>query len=402
MRPLEGIRVIECGTIVAAPYLALILGDYGADVIKVEHPRGDNMRGNGPRKNGLGLNSKFYGRSKRDVVLDLSKPEGQELLRGLAAKSDVLIENFRPGVMERWGLGWDAMHALNPRLVMVRITGFGQFGPYASRAGFGTLAEAMSGFAHINGDPNGPPTLPAFGMADSIAALSAAYAVMLALYHRDVRNAGGQMIDISLIEPIYHILGAQTTIYDQTGEIQMRTGNRTKNNAPRNIYRARDGRWVAISTSADAIARRVMELVGHPEVINELWFSSGRTRAEHTEELDAMVGGWIAQRDADHVIAAFERAGAAIGAVYNIAELIADPQYQALDSVVTVDDEDLGPLKMQNLLFRMSETPGEVRRAGRRIGQDTDEVLREVLGLSDERLRELRQAGITTPAKDVA
>jgi len=402
MRPLEGIRVIECGTIVAAPYLALILGDYGADVIKVEHPKGDNMRGNGPRKNGLGLNFKFYGRSKRNVVLDLSKAEGQELLRGLAAKSDVLIENFRPGVMERWGLGWDAMHELNPRLVMVRITGFGQFGPYASRAGFGTLAEAMSGFAHINGDPNGPPTLPAFGMADSIAALSAAYAVMLALYHRDVRGAGGQMIDVSLIEPIYHILGAQTTIYDQTGEIQFRTGNRTKNNAPRNIYRARDGRWVAISTSADAIARRVMELVGHSEVIDEPWFASGRTRAEHTEELDAMVGGWIAQRDADDVITAFEQAGAAIGAVYNVAELVADPQYQALGSVTTLNDEDLGPLKMQNLLFRMSETPGEVRRAGRRIGQDTNEVLRELLGLSDQRLRDLHQAGITAPAKDVA
>lgn len=402
MRPLEGIRVIECGTIVAAPYLGLILGDYGADVIKVEHPTGDNMRGNGPRKNGVGLNFKFYGRSKRNVVLDLGKPDGQEILRGLAAKSDVLIENFRPGVMERWGLGWDALHAVSAKLVMVRITGFGQFGPYASRAGFGTLAEAMSGFAHINGDPNGPPTLPAFGMADSIAALSAAYAVMLALYHRDVRGGEGQMIDVSLIEPIFHILGAQTTIYDQTGEIQFRTGNRTKNNAPRNIYRARDGRWVAISTSADVIARRVMQLVGHPEVVGEPWFSSGRTRAEHTEELDAMVGGWIAQRDADEVIAAFEGAGAAIAPVYDVAEVNADPQYRALGSVVDVPDEDLGSVKMQNLLFRMSETPGEVRRAGRRIGQDTDDVLREILGLSDERLGELSASGVTAPAKGVA
>jgi crotonobetainyl-CoA:carnitine CoA-transferase CaiB-like acyl-CoA transferase len=402
MRPLEGIRVIECGTIVAAPYLAMILGDYGADVIKVEHPKGDNMRGNGPRRNGAGLNFKFYGRDKRNIVLDLSKPEGQEILRGLVSKSDVLIENFRPGVMERWGIGWNDLHALNPRLVMARITGFGQFGPYAARAGFGTLAEAMSGFAHINGDPNGPPMLPAFGMADSIAALSGAYAVMLALYHRDTRNAEGQMIDISLIEPIYHILGAQTTIFKETGEIQFRSGNRTKNNAPRNIYRARDGGWVAISTSADVIARRVMQLVGHPEVINEPWFASGRTRAEHTEELDAMVGGWIAERDADDVIAAFEQAGAAIAPVYDVAQVLDDPQYQALRSSVTVPDDDLGEVTMQNLLFRMSETPGEVRRAGRRIGQDTDEVLSELLGFSDEHLRELYASGITAPEKEVA
>ena len=399
MRPLEGIRVIECGTIVAAPYLAMILGDYGADVIKVEHPNGDNMRGNGPRKNGVGLNFKFYGRSKRNIVLDLSKTEGQEILRGLATKSDVLIENFRPGVMEKWGLGWEQLKQINPRLVMVRITGFGQSGPYAARAGFGTLAEAMSGFAHINGDPAGPPMLPAFGMADSIAALSGAYAVMLALYHRDVRGGEGQMIDISLIEPIFHILGAQTTIYDQTGEVQFRTGNRTKNNAPRNIYRARDGHWVAISTSADVIARRVMQLVEHPEVIDEPWFASGRTRAEHTEELDAMVGGWIAQRDADDVIAAFEQAGAAIAPVYDVAEVNRDPQYQALGSIVTLPDEDLGKVKMQNLLFRMSETPGEVRRAGRRIGQDTDEVLRELLGVSENRAKELFAAGVTAPVR---
>jgi len=402
MRPLEGIRVIECGTIIAAPYLGMILGDYGADVIKVEHPKGDNMRGNGPRRNGVGLNFKFYGRDKRNIVLDLSKPDGQEILRGLVLKSDVLIENFRPGVMERWGIGWSDLHALNPRLVMARITGFGQFGPYASRAGFGTLAEAMSGFAHINGDPNGPPMLPAFGMADSIAALSGAYAVMLALYHRDTRNADGQMIDISLIEPIFHILGAQTTIFEETGEIQFRSGNRTNNNAPRNIYRARDGGWVAISTSADVIARRVMQLVGHPEVIDEPWFASGRTRAEHTEELDEMVGGWIAEREAADVIAAFEQAGAAIAPIYDVAQVQADPQYQALESVVTVPDDDLGKVKMQNLLFRMSETPGEVRSAGRRIGQDTDAVLRDILGLSDERLRKLYESGITAPAEEVA
>jgi formyl-CoA transferase len=280
-RPLEGVRVLDCGTIIAAPYAATLLADWGADVIKIEHPDGDSLRRAGPVRNGAGLNYKFYGRNKRHMVLNLSAPKGQEVMRELIAKSDVLIENFRPGVMEKWGLGWEQVRAVNDRLVMLRVSGFGQDGPYAKRPGFGTLAESMSGFAHINGYPDGPPTLPPFGLADGIAALSSAYAVMLALYERDARGGRGQMIDVALIEPILHVLGGQPIIYDQTGAIQGRSGNRSVNNAPRNNYLTRDGRWLAISTAAQAIAERVMELVGHPEVIAEPWFRSGVGRARH-------------------------------------------------------------------------------------------------------------------------
>ena len=401
--PLEGVRVIDCGTIIAAPYTAALLADWGADVIKIEHPTGDNLRRTGPAKDGVGLTYKFYGRNKRNIVLDLSTAQGQEVMRGLVCKSDVLIENFRPGVMEKWNLGWKDLHPLHPSLVMLRVTGFGQFGPYSKRPGFGTLAESMSGYAHINGQPDGPPTLPPFGLADGIAALSGAYAIMLALYQRDAANnskgvGDGQMIDLALIEPIYHILGAQTTIFDQLGIVQGRTGNRSGNTAPRNTYKTRDGRWVAISTASQSIAERVLNMVGRPDIIQQPWFKTGRSRALHADELDAIVGGWIAQRDNDEVLRAFEEAGAAVAPIYDVSQVIADPQYQALGSVVAVPDEELGEVKMQNMLFRMSNAKGTVRHGGRKLGRDTDEVLREVLGLGDLELRKLYQAGVTRPA----
>ena len=399
-RPLEGIRVIECGTIIAAPMCAMLLADWGAEVIKVEHPGGDAMRRSGVQKSGVGLNFKFFNRNKRHIVLDLSKPDGQDVMRELAAKSDVLIENFRPGVMEKWNLGWEALHELNTRLVMLRMTGFGQFGPYSKRAGFGTLAESMSGFAFINGYPDGPPTLPPFGLADGVAALSAAYGIMLALYDRDTKDGTGQMIDVAIIEPLFNLLGAQTSIYDQTRQIKGRTGNRTGNHAPRNIYKTRDERWIAISTAAQSVAERVMRLVGHPEVIEQPWFRKGEDRARHADELDAMVGDWVGARDYVDVIAGFEEAGAAIAPIYDISQIMEDPQYQALESIVSLDDDDLGKLKMQNLLFRMSKTPGKVRHPARRLGQDTDAVLRDVLNLSDERLAALHADGTIEPKPD--
>jgi crotonobetainyl-CoA:carnitine CoA-transferase CaiB-like acyl-CoA transferase len=391
---LEGIRVLDVATLFAGPLAARILGDHGAEVIKVEHPRGDPARTHGHRKHGHGLWWKVLARNKRAITLDLSKPQGQELLRGLVAKSDVLIENFRPGVMERWGLGWEALSAVNPRLVMLRVTGFGQLGPYATRPGFGTLAEAMSGFAYITGQPDGPPTLPPFGLADGIAGLAGAAAVMMALYHRDLHGAGGQMIDLAIIEPILHVRGAQPTVYDQLGVIQQRTGNRSANNAPRNTYRTRDGRWVAISTSADRVAERVMRLVGHPEVVEEPWFATGGERAAHAEELDRLVGDWVAGRSQEEVIAAFTAAGAAVAPIYDVTQVLEDPQYRALKSIVRVEDEDLGPIRMQNQLFRMTATPGRIRFTGRRLGQDNEAIYTGLLGLASEELAKLKRGGV--------
>ncbi|MFI5661465.1 CaiB/BaiF CoA transferase family protein [Streptomyces sp. NPDC051684] len=390
--PLTGLRVLDLATLFAGPICATMLGDFGAEVIKVEHPRRpDPSRGHGPSKDGVGLWWKTLGRNKKNLTLDLSSPGGREVLLKLVAESDVVIENFRPGTLEKWHLGWDELSAANPRLVLARVTGFGQFGPYARRPGFGTLAEAMSGFAAITGQPDGPPTLPPFGLADSIAALATSYAIMTALHARDATDRG-QVVDMAIIEPMLSILGPQATWYDQLGYVQPRTGNRSTNNAPRNTYRTTDDKWVAVSTSAQSIAERVMHLVGRPEFIDEEWFATGAGRALHADELDAAVGGWIAQHTRDEVVAAFEKAEAAIAPIYDVRDVLADEQYQALNSITELPDPDLGTVKMQNVLFRLSETPGSIRWTGRPHGSDTDEILGG-LGLSEAAVVSLREAG---------
>ncbi|MEU5875285.1 CoA transferase [Glycomyces sp. NPDC047369] len=391
--PLEGLRVLDVSTLFAGPIAATFLGDFGADVIKVEHPtRPDASRGHGPSKDGVNLWWKTLGRNKRTATVNLGTPEGADLLLRLAADADVLIENFRPGTLERWGLAPERLLEANPRLVIARVTAFGQTGPYSKRPGFGSLAEAMSGFAALTGQPDGPPTLPPFGLADGIAALATAYAVMVALRSAD-RDGRGQVIDLAIIEPILMLLGGQITAYDQLGTLQARSGNRSVNNAPRNVYKTGDGEWVAVSTSSQSIAERVMRLVGRDDLVAEPWFASGHTRAEHADELDDAVGAWIKARPTAEVVAAFEDAQAAVAPVYDVRGVLNDPQYQAIGTVQTVEDEELGPVKMQNVLFRLSETPGAIRFPGRRHGQDTDEVLAEV-GVTREQLERLREKGI--------
>jgi crotonobetainyl-CoA:carnitine CoA-transferase CaiB-like acyl-CoA transferase len=328
------------------------------------------------------------------VTLNLSTVEGQDILCRLIEEADVLVENFRPGTLERWNLGPDRLQTINPKLIIARVTGFGQFGPYSGRPGFGTLAESMSGFAEITGDPDGPPTLPPFGLADGITAQTTANAILMALYHRDVHGGSGQILDLAIIEPILTILGPQPIVFDQLGIIQTRTGNRSVNNAPRNTYRTADGKWVAISTSTQSIAERVMHLVGHPEVIDEPWFASGTQRAEHADELDGHVAAWIGEREIDDVIVAFEEAHAAVAPIYDISQIMEDPQYRALGSIVSLDDPDLGAIRMQNVMFRMSDTPGEIRWAGRGLGEDNREVFGDELGMSQRELDELREKGV--------
>jgi crotonobetainyl-CoA:carnitine CoA-transferase CaiB-like acyl-CoA transferase len=388
--PLDGLRVIDASTILAGPLCAQILGDYGADVIKVEHPtNGDNMRGHGYSKDGVPLWWKEISRNKRTVALDLKSEEGAEVFRKLAATADVVIENFRPGTLERWGIGPPGLQQENPGLVVVRLTGFGQTGPYSSRPGFGTLAEAMSGFADLTGEPDGPPTLPAFGLADSICGIGASSAVMMALWHRE-RSGRGQVIDMNILQPIMTAVGPAPTVYQQLGIIEERHGNRSTNNAPRNTYKTADGRWVAISTSAQRIAERVMQLVGHPEVIDEPWFKSGSGRVQHVDLLDGYVGDWIAQRSRDKVLQAFTDAGAAIGPVYNAQDLVEDPHVRETEMLLEVPDEDLGRVLQHNVMWRMTESPGRIRFTGRGLGQDTDTVLDE-LGYDQKEIAELRK-----------
>jgi formyl-CoA transferase len=389
---LSGVRVLDTATLFAGPLAATLLGDFGAEVIKIEHPVGDPVRSHGAQRDGVGLWWKMLGRNKKAMTLYLGSPEGQELFRRLAADADVVIENFRPGTLERWGIGPDELRRINPRLVLARVTGFGQTGPYARRPGFGTLAEAMSGFAAITGEPDGPPTLPPFGLADGIAALTTAFAVMTALRAREATGEG-QVVDLAIIEPILTLLGPQIITYDQLGELQARTGNRSHNNAPRNTYRTRDGGWVAISTSAQSIAERVMRLVGRPELIDEPWFATGAQRARHADVLDEAVGSWIAGRDRDEVVKAFEEAQAAVAPVYTAADVMADPQFEALGTIASVPDDELGPVRMQNVLFRLSGTPGRITSAGPPLGAHTAEILARY-GVDGAGLEDLRAKGV--------
>ncbi|MFC8598128.1 CaiB/BaiF CoA transferase family protein [Isoptericola sp. NPDC057191] len=389
---LAGLRVVDASTLFAGPMAAMHLGDMGADVVKVEHPaKPDPSRTHGAARDGVNLWWKTLGRNKRTVTANLGSPGGREVFLALAERSDVVIENFRPGTLERWGLGYDELAERNPGLVLARVSGFGQIGPYRARPGFGTLAEAMSGFAAMTGEPDGAPTLPPFGLADGVASLATAFAVMVALSTRE-RTGRGQVVDTAIVEPILAMLGPQITRWDQLRTVQPRTGNRSANNAPRNTYRTCDGQWVAVSTSAQSIAERVMRLVGRPELIEEPWFARGVDRAQHADELDAAVGGWIAARTRDEVVAAFEQAQAAVAPIYDAHDIVDDPQFRALGTIHEIDDPELGPLLMQGPLFRLSGNDGVIRHTGRAHGADTDTVLGE-LGFDAERIAALRAQG---------
>jgi crotonobetainyl-CoA:carnitine CoA-transferase CaiB-like acyl-CoA transferase len=392
--PLNGLRVIDAGVLFAGPVIGTLLADFGADVIKVEHPRGDSLRTLGWQKNGVSLWWAFVSRNKRLVSINLSTSEGAALLKELVATADVLIESFRPGTFERWGLGPDVLQAINPRLVIVRTSGFGQTGPYSRRPGFGTVAESISGYAHINGQPDGPPTLPPFALGDGVASLFGTFATMFAIYHRDAHHAPGQVIDLAIYEPLFWILGPQSLVYDQLGIIAGRTGSRTEWTAPRNAYQASDGRWFGLSASSQSIAERVMTLIGHPEVAKEPWFADHTGRIANHEELDRLIGGWIGKHTAAEVMAAFEESEAVIGPIYSIADIFEDPQFLARGTITTVDDPKLGKVRIQNAIPRFSATPGRVRHLGGELGADNQEILGVELGHDEADLARWRAEGV--------
>jgi len=392
--PLEGVTVIECAGIFAGPWTGTLMGDFGADVIKIEHPEyGDPLR-DGLHDEQLQFGT--IGRNKRSVGIDLHHEAGQDLVHELVADADVFVENFRPGRLEAWNLGWESLSATNPDLVMVRTTGFGQYGPYKDRPGFGTLAEAMSGFAHLTGQPDGPPTLPPFPLADAFAGLYSTFATMFALYWRDVQGGTGQYIDTSLLEPILvSLMNSHIVEYDQKGIVRTRQGNRVTNySVPRNAYETADGEWVALSASSSSIALRILRIVGGDELADDPRFETHSGRAEHADELDERIGEWMARHDREEVIETFEEHDAAIAPIYDVEDIFEDPHLRERDALVTVEDDDLGELTMNGVFPKLSETPGRVDHAGPRLGEHTLEVLLERTDAATEELERLHEDGV--------
>lgn len=387
------LRVLDLGNFMAGPMAAMWLGDFGAQVIKVEHPRGDGFRHWGRTKDGHPLLWKMLSRNKRCVTLNLGNPEGQAMLKDLVAQSDVLIENFTPGTMAKWGLGYDELAKVNPRLVMLSISAYGQSGPYADRPGFGTLAEALSGYAHITGEADGPPTLPSFGLADSLAGLTGAYAIMVALESRR-RTGKGQHVDVSLCEPLITLLGWQVVEYDQLGVIQNRSGSRLPFSAPRNTYPTADGKWIAMSSSAQSIFERTMQAIGRPDLIEDPRFIDNRTRGLNVEFLDEIITEWTRRHNADEAVAIFVAAQAAAAPIYDVSDVMADPHFQARKVVVPVPDQDLGTIRMQAPAPRLSETPGRINFTGPHLGQHNAEVFAELLGLDAAAVDALRAKSV--------
>jgi succinyl-CoA---D-citramalate CoA-transferase len=387
--PLTDLRVIEMGQLLAGPFCGQLLADFGAEVIKIEPPgKGDPLREWGREKpHGKSLWFPVVGRNKMSVTLDLRQAEGQALARRLIADADILIENFRPGTMERWGLGWEELSALNPRLVMVRVTGYGQTGPYASRAGFGAVGEAMGGLRYVVGAPDAPPSRTGISIGDSLAATYAALGALMAVHARS-RTGRGQVVDSAIYEAVLAMMESLITEYDQTGYIRERTGAILPNIAPSNVYPTKGGQFLLIAANQDTVFRRLAEAMGQPELAQDPRYSTHTARGERQAELDNIIAAWTATQEAAPLEALMERSGVPSGRIYRAPEMLTDPHFAARHAIVRLAHRDFGELAMQNVAPRLSETPGEVRHVAPELGEHNDDVFGSLLGLStDERMR---------------
>lgn len=384
---LAGTTVVDISNFLAAPLASMFLADFGADVIKVERPgAGDEVRRWGEVKNGVGLYYKAVNRGKKSVTADLRTPFGVDVVKRLVAKADILVENYRTGTLEKWGLGPDVLMEINPGLIVLRVTGYGQTGPNSRRPGFGTIAEAYAGYVYISGEPDGPPLLPGFGLADSTTGLMAAYLASIAL-HEKRRSGRGQVIDLALYETLLTLLGPQVVNYDQLGIIQERAGSRLPFTAPRNIYRTRDGKFISVGGSAQSIFERICQALEIPDLPKDPRFADNRARLKNVDALDEALQQAIGRFDRDQLMHRFVELEAAISPVNNVEDVINDPHVQSRDNIVALHDQELGgPLRMQNVVGKLSRTPGAIRHTGPRLGEHNREVLVDLLGFTPAEL----------------
>ena len=390
--PLDGVRVIDLTRLVAGNNLSVTLADFGADVIKIEIPKvGDSLRD--WLEDGVPAHWKVYARNKKSMTVDIRKPAGREIIEALVKTGAVFMESFRPGVMERLGLGPEALHKINPKLVYLRLTGWGQTGPYAERPGFGSLVEGMSGFAAKNGFADRPPTLPNMALADMVAGLSGAYAVMVALREVEVKGGAGQVIDLSLLEPLLSILGPDVAEYRVSGKVKPRSGNRASITAPRNVYRTRDGHYLALSASTEDMARRLFRAIGREDMIEDPRFNKNAARLSHVDEIDAIIQGFVGARDRDEALDYFEQQEVTVGPIYDPSQIVHDRHVVAREVIVDMPDDQAGRLPMHNVSPRLSATPGALRRPAPGLGQHNDEIL-GALGFDEAARAALREEGI--------
>jgi crotonobetainyl-CoA:carnitine CoA-transferase CaiB-like acyl-CoA transferase len=407
--PLAGVRVIDAGNMVAAPFATVLLGDFGADVIKIEHPKfGDGERKLEPiRHESTGETVPLWwkngARNKRCVTLDLSKPQGADIFKDLVATADVVVENYRPGTFERWGLGYDELTRINPRLILLRISGFGQTGPYSNRGGFGRVAEAMGGLTNLIGEKDGPPMTPGIPIGDLITGLLGSWAVMVALYHRDARGGGGQVIDLGLYESVFRILEFDPIQYDQMDDpehpearVHTREGNQLSYVAPSDMFRTSDGYWVTHAASTPQIFEDLCRAIGREDLLTDPRFTTNtmRTKQDNRQAINGIVADWVSERTLDEVAAVFDPHGIPYAPVYNMADIFQHPQYLAREMLVRVLDQQLGDAIVQNVVPKFSKTPGSIQHLGPELGEHNQAIYGDELGYSPERLQELREGGV--------
>ncbi|WP_332682924.1 CaiB/BaiF CoA transferase family protein [Bosea sp. (in: a-proteobacteria)] len=393
--PLSDIRVIEMGQLLAGPFCGQLLADFGAEVIKIEQPGiGDPMREWGREKpQGVSLWWPVVARNKKSIELNARGAEGQQIVRDLVAKSDILIENFRPGTMEKWGLGYEELARINPRLIMIRVSGYGQTGPYAGKAGYGSIGEAMGGLRYVVGDPSAPPSRMGISIGDTLAATFACIGGLMALHARD-RLGRGQVVDSAIYEAVLAVMESLVTEYDQTGYVRERTGAILPFVAPSNVYPTKDGVFVLIAANQDGVFRRLTEVMGRPELASDPRFANHTARGERQAELDALIAEWTAGLGREELGEKLDAAGVPRGDIYRAPEMLADAHFQARKAIVDVLHPRLGTLRMQNVAPKLSATPGEVRDVGPELGQHNTEIFQHLLGLDEARLAALRQSGV--------
>jgi formyl-CoA transferase len=392
--PLDGIRVLELGQLIAGPFASRLLAEFGADVIKVEPPgTGDPLRKWRMLHEGTSVWWASQSRNKRSVTLDLRDPEGQAIARRLAAEADVMIENFRPGALEGWGLGWDTLHELNPKLVMLRVSGYGQTGPYRDLPGFGVIGEAMGGLRNLTGEPGRTPVRVGVSIGDSLAALHGVIGILLALRHRDQQGGAGQMIDVALYESVFNMMESLLPEYSVFGAVRQAAGSSLPGIAPSNAYRCRDGKFALIAGNGDSIFRRLMEVIERPDLAADPALAQNDGRVANVERLDAAIGAWTAQHSLDDVLARLNEARIPAGKIYDVADIATDPHYRARDMILDSTLDDGTPVQLPGVLPKLNATPGTVRSRAPALGEHTDEVLAS-LGLDDAQRAALRERGV--------